>query len=491
MKNFISSVSLCVVLSFSMFQSASAQLTRLSEGEFDALGEATGVIDFETVPTPCVSAIDFLNFETPQCILAKAGYGNPELTDYEFVYDQGVLLHGPYHPNGTGLKYSNDWRGNSWASPFLEFYQEALAGGNDILIMPPGRNAARPSGGSIMNISFEHTTKPSRFGMRIGSIEGPTPCCVSITFVFEMTSGNNLTHTIGPHSIENGSLGWQEFTGFDFGNDTIESIELGQLGHQPVVDDIKWGGGPKRPISVLFVNGIGTEPMAANASFKLLERRIKATIDENKLTNVNFDYVNSNTDGHALDILELMRQRREFSQLESKAFFRSLFSWRLSSDDFKRVFKEVVAEKVADETTRDPVLRRIRDYIETFHAIGGDVIIVSYSQGNAYALSAYLGVEDPNLKERLSVVGVATPLNHKPTNSQHITEKNDLIINYVRDRFGALEHTTDNTNIRAFDWALASLGHSFDDIYIASDTETLTDISEAVSNEINRLNSIP
>lgn len=181
---------------------------------------------------------------------------------------------------------------------------------------------------------------------------------------------------------------------------------------------------------VVFGNGIMNSKVDANNSLKRLKSRLKATLPPAEFNNLSFDLAYNQSYGAMSDLYESLKQK-----MSTDNVVLSFWRWLEGS--------EVVPAIVRDEMTRINALfdfstrvgtADLGNHITLYRSKileGKKVVVVSHSQGNFFANSAYTilyGGATPIPASSFGIVSVANPASFVGGNGPYTTVSEDIVI---------------------------------------------------------------
>lgn len=176
------------------------------------------------------------------------------------------------------------------------------------------------------------------------------------------------------------------------------------------------------------------------------------------------------------ELLQVAAQKKEEY---GRMFWRYLSDLSIAPEEFRQFARETSNKFDQNRYLHDADLRR---HVSSYHSeiqAGKSVLVVAHSQGNFYANAAWniLHEDDGGLSDKLSVVGVASPVNEIAGDGPYTTLTQDLIIAAIRRIAGALPANVTNSK--------SSLsGHEFVSQYLKgskSGPKIISDIHDAIT----------
>ena len=259
--------------------------------------------------------------------------------------------------------------------------------------------------------------------------------------------------------------------------------------------------------SVYFSNGMFGDETAAQFYRGDLEQAYKSDLEARYPGSTFVFRLAYNEGDGADDLVEVIRQK--FAELQlaegGRPGPRQMLHWLLARLPYERIRQVWRTITQSNRSITSGQVEEIREALasgwrqfwnEDLYAAPGNqvaryeadlqsgerVILVAHSQGNLFANSAVqeVSARRPPCAESIAVVGVATPASHLVNHaSEHVTAKDDVVINFARVVFpgvlrGNVNNDTGGRVERDF------LNHSFDESYFAEGLPSRTRIDSLV-----------
>ncbi len=196
--------------------SAQSSLTFTSSSAFQASVNVLDVLTFDGIPNGVVSSIEG---------------GFPGVTYYSSGSSGPVMLVAPNgNSNAPGFTTVSQWIVHD---PTYQFY---LAGAHSGDALIPSLGSA---GGDGIRFEFDEAAAITAAGANFGSVQEPTPCCVSQWVDVVFWDGG--VETIDLNAVRGGEQNTDSFFGYAAPGRPIRSIEFNQLGHNALLDNFMYG----------------------------------------------------------------------------------------------------------------------------------------------------------------------------------------------------------------------------------------------------------
>lgn len=235
----------------------------------------------------------------------------------------------------------------------------------------------------------------------------------------------------------------------------------------------------QKGVYVYFGNGVWNDEGAADASRRLLQRRLESKVSGTSLDGIiTYGTSYNASEGTIEDLLETFEQN---AQTNYSQFWRFLAGLDPMPDFLQDKLKEIANEVDAEVVQANPAVQKHIEKYNKHLSEGNKVVVVAHSQGNLFANIAYLGINSQYI-EGFGVVSVGNPDDHVAGSGSYTTLEEDIIIGNVP---GSLLANLDNFfAINLFDLT----GHTFAKSYMASGHQAETKILSDAVNRINALN---
>ncbi|MEN7982548.1 MAG: DUF1566 domain-containing protein [Nanoarchaeota archaeon] len=178
-----------------------------------------------------------------------------------------------------------------------------------------------------------------------------------------------------------------------------------------------------KDISIFFANGMFNSMSDIIKSRLALKYKLKSHFSSE--VDIKFFVAYNDSENLISQLKEVTRQKR----LDTwAAFYKILAGIEVAPDWFQEAMNDLAASTNTANYVKDEDLQRHVQQYKDEIAEGRCVIVVSHSQGNFYANSAYEFMEG----ECFSIVAVATPASFVGGDGEYTTLTDDAIINAVR-----------------------------------------------------------